>query len=63
MWLVQVNWRANYETGRQRKQEKEAGKSKGRKKYEEPRKASRHEPVGKERSYMKLTRENFGLAE
>lgn len=63
MWLVQVNWRANYEIGRQRKQEKEAEKGKGRNKYEELRKAGRHKPVGKERSYMKLTRENFGLAE
>lgn len=44
------------EIGRQRKQGKEAGKGKGKRKYEEPRKAGRHKPIGKERSYTKLTR-------
>lgn len=56
-----MNWGANYEISRQRKQEKEAGK--GREKYEEPRKAGKHEPIGEERSYMKLTRKSFALAE
>lgn len=55
--------RKRYEIGRQRKQEKEAGKDKGGRKHGEPRKAGRHKLIGKERSYTNLTRKNFGLAE